>query len=101
MSEHSPEDLRESLRELRKLKESTGWKWACSIAKEQIHTRIQKVMWTPCEGTAKAMEQEFTKGEAAGLKLFITMVDAAIEDFEERLKALNDGEESDEHSQGI
>ena len=57
-------------------------------------------MWTPCEGTAKAMEQEFTKGGAAGLRLFITMVDAAIEDFEERLKALND-EDDDEHSQGI
>lgn len=95
MEEPSLQEMQEQLRELRKLKESSGWRVLMSFVLEQVQMRTTAVMRTPAKGVAEAMAQEFMKGEAAGLELAVTSVEAQIETLEARVKAeLEELEES-------
>lgn len=86
MEEPSLEEMQEQLRELRRLKDSSGWKVLLSFVQEQVQLRTTTVMRTPAKGMAEAMVQEFMKGETAGLELAVASVEAQIETLEARVK---------------
>lgn len=69
----------EQLQALRQLLKSPGWELLAKHAEMQISTRTDHVMLVPLESTSKLPAQEFMKGEAAGIRLFIAFPETLIE----------------------
>lgn len=78
--------LQDDLRDMAALIEHRGWKKLMEYADQQIRGRTDEVILTPCKGMDAAMEQEFSKGEIAGIRLFCTFPEAVAGDLREQLK---------------
>ena len=63
----------------RGLLDHPGWVRYKSMADEQIRLRHATICLTPLESFGKSLEQEFMKGEAAGLTLALTLVETQHE----------------------
>ena len=68
----------------RDLTNSPGWKALMEIAEGQRIVRSNKIILTPCS-MDRVSEQEFEKGEVAGILLFINMPETAIEGLSEEI----------------
>lgn len=90
MSEEAEKEVERGAREARKeneairdLTKSEGWQILMRIADEQVKRRINQVMLTPLSEEWLSGHQEFTKGEAAGIRLFmklpVDMLESEIE----------------------
>ena len=64
---------------LRQLLKSPGWELLVKHAQAQIQTRTDTVILTPLESTGKVTQQEFQKGEIAGMRLLIALPESLIE----------------------
>jgi len=64
---------------LQTMLEGRGWQVLMGIAEGQIGTRTNSIILRPLHETAAIYEQEFSKGEIAGIKLFQNMPQNAID----------------------
>lgn len=87
--------VRQQVRDLRELVRSQGWAQLLNHAKEQIRSRTDAVMLTPLEDSTRLTEQEFKKGEVAGIRLFTEMPNTLVEAGQAAIKQLT-GEDSEE-----
>lgn len=74
------------LQELRNLVKLKAWDRLAKTAKAQVETRTNKVMLNACEGLDATLEQEFEKGECAGIRLFMELPEVRIDEIENLLK---------------
>ena len=63
----------EVIRELRKLIKSPGWVQLLKIADAQIETRRRAIILSPLKAMDEVLEQEYAKGEIAGIMLFLSL----------------------------
>lgn len=84
----------EVLADLRDLVKSRGWARLSSIAKAQIATRNTNVL-KPLKGDG-IYEQEFQKGEIAGIQLFMQLPDISIESLRQQLEEESANETQDD-----
>lgn len=88
------EELRKTQREFQELLKSQGWEQLVEYAEKQMEHR-----GVGLQGQATGLDQcisnEFVKGEIAGIRLFLHIPTAVIEDFESQLNEIkeevNDG----------
>ena len=81
MMEEEPRSLDLAMKERGVLKElinSAGWRFLMEIAQAQRMVRSNKILFTACPADQVTV-QEFEKGEVAGITLFSTMPETAIE----------------------
>lgn len=71
------EEARKALLELRDLVATDGWKRLEKIAKAQIEGRRNEILLQPTENV---MQQEYKKGEAQGIQLFMSFPTLMIEE---------------------
>ncbi|NOJ26562.1 MAG: hypothetical protein DA330_00920 [Nitrososphaera sp.] len=55
-----------------------GYKWLIRLADEQLEQRQRTLLLTPLKGMDEVLEQEYKKGEVAGILLFKEIVDIRI-----------------------
>lgn len=72
------------------LVKSPGWARQVEIAEAQKQNRQASVFGTKCTNMDMVLEQEFTKGEGAGIALFIVMPEIEIETLMVEIKELED-----------
>jgi hypothetical protein len=77
--------LRELLSQLRGLVRSPAWDRLCEFAREQIANRQNEVN-APLGDAGRIYQQEFMKGELAGIKLFTEMPQMIVDDLEVQLQ---------------
>lgn len=88
------EKLREAQRELSNLANSPGWAKLREGALSQIEGRIESLILSSLKGMDEVLEQEYRKGEIAGLKLFLELPAILLGNLEAELKvAPNDRSE--------
>lgn len=84
---------------LKELIETPGWKFLMDIAEAQRMVRSNKILFTPCPADQVTV-QEFEKGEVAGITLFTSMPETAIEalssEIDEHKRRLNLTDEEEE-----
>lgn len=85
----------EQLHELRvmweELQASPAWKKLQSQLEEQIKLRTERILLVPLQSADAVFEQEFSKGEVAGMRLVLRLPEQAKEDLQyaqERVKQL-------------
>lgn len=88
--ELSPEKERERNDALKALTRSVGWAILRQAAEVQCTIREQQVLLRPVAPDWLVTQQEFAKGEAAGIRLFLALPGQMIE-ADEEMKEENDG----------
>lgn len=78
-AERALQAAREVLIDLQALVKSRGWDRLLSIARDQEAVRISAVALQPLASGDKIYEQEFMKGEIAGIRLFMNLPGTQIE----------------------
>lgn len=76
VTEEQRADAAKQKKELEELLKQPGWKQIEKWIAENVETRSNSVLYSPSE---KPMEQEFTKGEISGLKMFIRVPEILLE----------------------
>lgn len=74
--------LRENMRELKDMVDSRAWKQYSDLIASQIEVRINQIILTPLIGHDAVFEQEFSKGELAGMKFCMAILQTVIENTE-------------------
>lgn len=75
---------------LRHLLASEGWKVYCGVVEKQQTARLDGIVLTPLPGLDAALEQEYKKGEIAGMRMALQLPQALLDDAEESLKHLRE-----------
>ena len=70
--------------------EHPGWKKFAAILETQRSTRADTVMHTKLTTLEQALDQEFTKGEAAALELMLALPTTIVENLEQEIEQLNE-----------
>lgn len=81
---------RKELSELRNLIKLPGWDRLVEIGDGQRKARWNQVMIKPCKSVDATLEQEFMKGEYAGIALFFQLPLDRIGDLEELIKQIEE-----------
>lgn len=96
---HSARELRELQEEqsdFKSLLEHRGFARFMQVFREQLKHRIDKVTLSPLQNINEVLEQEFCKGEIAGITLVVDLIPARLElikgEIEEILEELENGE---------
>lgn len=103
--ERDPElrELQEELSKLNSLVKHPGYVDLLKIADQQIDARTQAVFLNPLKAMDEVLEQEFKKGEIAGIKLFREIVGIEIgrleEDIATKLEELKNVDEISDDSE--
>lgn len=89
--------LQEERFKLTDLRDHAGYRYLMQIAKAQMNARHQAVFLTPLKKLDDTLEQEYHKGEMAGIALFMNMVDVRVDELtnainQELIKENGDGE---------
>lgn len=92
----SPEKMREARHALEVMLASPGWTVYSTIAQGQIDARRNGVILRPLTGMDAVLEQEFAKGECAGLMLAQSMVVTLLEQLTSAIEAEASQESEDE-----
>ncbi len=96
-------ELQEELSDLNQLKANRGFKRLMTYAEVQLKNRRDSVLLTPLKAMDEVLEQEYSKGEIAGIQLFTEMhatASAAIEDeIAELLKEIENVSEKDDSTE--
>lgn len=74
--------LRENMRELKDMVASRAWKQYSDLIAAQIAGRVDQIILTPLVGHDAVFEQEFAKGELAGMKFCMAILATVIENTE-------------------
>ena len=82
-------EQRATLRSFRKLVASPEWAALVKIMENQLRVR-EVCMRQPLSGMDKVFEQEFSKGEAAGIGLVLAMPQQIIDVAESELKGVGE-----------
>jgi len=70
------------------------------IAEAQVKTRQDEIILKPLKTQDEILEQEYSKGECSGIKLFIRMLPTMIESLDEEIaERLRKEEEENANSQ--
>ncbi len=83
------EDRREyegALRDFKDLIKSKGWKRLSEVGQAQQEVRKHAVILTPLKELDNALEQEFMKGEYAGIGLLLAIPETEISKYNELIK---------------
>jgi hypothetical protein len=91
-------ELQEELSKLRDLRGHNGYRYLMEIAAAQVETR-RNFERSPLKSLDATLEQEFQKGEIAGILLFSEIVDIRVTDLEEQIKTLTEVEEDENVSE--
>lgn len=70
---------------LRQLLASEGWKAYIAIVEKQQIARLDAILLTPLQGVDAAFEQEYKKGEIAGMRTAISLPETMVETLTEAL----------------
>ena len=81
------------LSEFHSLVKSQGWDRLLKIASAQIEPRKNKILYEPLRTRDATLEQEFMKGEIAGIALFMRLPQDRIADLKDLMKA-NEADEN-------
>lgn len=81
-------EAQEELSGLRALQGHKGFQELLKIAQIQVDNRTQQIFLNPLKSLDAALEQEYSKGEVAGIKLFMEMTKIRIQDLEDEIKGL-------------
>lgn len=87
-------ELRQDLSDFKDLVESRGWLKLMSVVEAQREARGNFVYQPITQ--EKVLEQEFTKGEMAGIKLFMQMPHDLIESMRNEIEQFNQARENDD-----
>jgi len=86
------EEMREVVEAFQSLLTHPGWGRLVRLAEEQVYNRTQKVMKTPTSREYTSMLQEFEKGEASGIELFMAIPLVTLEQFKDLItEEIDDG----------
>jgi hypothetical protein len=77
------------------LVKSQGWDRQVKIAQAQVQARTAKVMGQRVAEIGAALEQEFEKGEASGISLFLAMPYNEIAMLKETIEQIEGEEKKD------
>lgn len=80
------EKLQEALRELSSLVKSPGWDRLLSFAEEQTRVRMDSLVHQPLLKWDDALEQEYRKGEIAGMQLMLELPAILLGNLEAEMK---------------
>ena len=83
------EQLQKVLREFRGLRKFPGWDRLAEFATAQIESR-KNLTLEPATGVDMMVQQEFAKGEIAGIALFMRFPDIIEEDYADQIEVLLD-----------
>lgn len=83
------EELRKIQQEFQELLKHPGWVRLASYAEEQVRGRTFSFS-APAKGIDGAFEQEYMKGEASGIALFMNFPEIITKDFAEQLEVLTE-----------
>lgn len=89
MDEEREQDLRELQEErfsLTELQKTAGYSWLMGVATSQAEARKQSIFLRPLKSVDEAFEQEYQKGEIAGIELFMRLVDIRVAELTEEIK---------------
>lgn len=75
----------EKIEALQGLTKSKGWEILVGLAQEQMTRRQNQILFTPIGDDWSTLQQEFTKGEVGGIRLFIAIPQMTIESLEMEL----------------
>jgi hypothetical protein len=81
-------ELQEEQAKLLQLTRTPGWEYFQEILAAQEKTRSDTVLLTPLRSMDQVLEQEYQKGEIAGIMLSAKLVKARLDDIHERLTEL-------------
>lgn len=84
-----------ALIEFKELTQLRGWKRLVEIAKAQQEVRKNAVILTPMGKLDNALEQEFMKGEYAGIGMLLLIPEIEISKYEELIKANEEEKETE------
>lgn len=79
MTEQEIQEAREILRKFRKLEASAEWGALRELVENQIKFRDGQVLRRALSGIDKVLEQEFVKGEAAGMATVLALPKQVID----------------------
>ena len=77
--------LQEELSKLKSLQEHRGYLYFMEIAKAQRVIRTSTVLLNPLKTMDEVLEQEYKKGEIAGITLFENLVEIRMTDIQQQL----------------
>ena len=84
MSEENKEELLSSALELKRAYEELqvfpAWATIKAQLEKQVRARTDRIMLTPLTNLDAAMEQEYAKGEVAGIRLVLCLPEQTVED---------------------
>lgn len=84
-------DLREKIREIKVFIDSRDWKQYTALIEAQCEGRINKLILTPLGSIDETLAQEYAKGEVAGLRLGVTLMEQTVEDLTTEMDQLSAG----------
>lgn len=90
-------ELQEEASRLTSLISHPGWKYLQDVLAAQVETRDQQIRRTPLKSMDEALEQEYKKGEAAGIdfaaSFALVRLNAIKEQLDEMLKSKEGNED--------
>jgi hypothetical protein len=92
-------ELQEELSKLSQLRSTAGYDLLVGVLHSQADTRKQSIFLTPLKSLDEVPEQEYKKGEIAGIEFAAKFVDIQIEILRQSIATYTREVESDENSE--
>lgn len=78
------------IRAFQELVESAPWKVYCSIVEKQQVVRLDSIVLTPLQSLDAALEQEYAKGEIAGMRTAVQLPSTMLATLLDQLPTLRE-----------
>lgn len=86
-------ELQEERSSLVALQKMAGFQWLLQVAESQAESRKKSVFLKPLSSMDECLEQEYRKGEIAGIELFRQLVDIQLSELNEEIQRRTGDEE--------
>lgn len=93
--EMDAKSTRDAIRALKELRDSPGWAILTRVANAQVKARTDAVMLSPRGEMKTEWDHEFKKGEVAGMRFLLELVDNQIETLD-AIKDIDDDRDADD-----
>jgi len=104
MSEENKKELLSSALELKRAYEELqafpAWATIKAQLEKQVRVRTDRIMLTPLTNLDAAMEQEYAKGEVAGIRLVLRLPEQTGEDLGFEIQQLSNQMKEEENERG-
>lgn len=104
MSEENKKELLSSALELKRAYEELqafpAWATIKAQLEKQVRVRTDRIMLTPLTNLDAAMEQEYAKGEVAGIRLVLCLPEQTVEDLGFEIQQLINQMKEEENERG-